>query len=82
MSAADTVTQQVVKRFWNHRYNRMDARLIEMCDELTRSGNLFILIGTDAGGMSYLDNPATLVAEINTKENDLEQETAFTLKTP
>ena len=81
VSAADAVTQQVVKRFWNHRYNRMDARLIEMCDELTRSGNLFILIGTDAGGMSYLRMiPATLVAEINTKENDLEQETAFTLR--
>lgn len=81
VSAADEATQQVVKSFWNHRFNRMDARLIEMCDELTRSGNLFMLISTDAGGMSYVRMiPATLVAEISTKENDLEQETAYTLK--
>ena len=29
-------------------------RVYEWCDELTRSGNLFLLLTTDAAGMSYV----------------------------
>jgi hypothetical protein len=39
----------LAKKGKNHRFNHMDSRLIELYDELTRSGNLFILISTDTG---------------------------------
>jgi len=38
-------TRSFINQFWNHRLNRMPSRVIEMCDELTRTGNLFLLIG-------------------------------------
>lgn len=81
VSSPDTKTETFLQDFWTHRLNHIDTRLIELCDELTRSGNLFILISTDAGGMSYLRViPASQIDEISTKENDLEQEQAYTLK--
>lgn len=81
VTSSDAKTDSFLQEFWNHRFNHMNSRLIELCDELTRSGNLFILISTDAGGMSYLRLiPASQVDEISTKENDLEQELAYTLK--
>jgi hypothetical protein len=53
----------------------MPIRLFEWCDELSRSGELFILLSTDASGMSYVRAlPAESVAEIETAGNDLEQE--------
>jgi hypothetical protein len=52
----------------------MSARLIEWCDELTRSGNLFVLVSTDAAGMSYVRAlPALQVQAIESAENDIEQ---------
>jgi hypothetical protein len=38
-------------QFWNHRLNRMGTRVYEMADELTRTGNLFVLLSTDSAGM-------------------------------
>jgi len=43
-----------ISDFWNHRLNRMDVRAFEWCDELTRTGNLFILLSTDQAGMTYV----------------------------
>lgn len=81
VSSHDAKTESFLQDFWTHRFNHMDTRLIELCDELTRSGNLFILISTDAGGMSYLRLiPASQIDKITTKENDLEQELSYTLK--
>src|SRR5262245_20414630 len=37
-------TNEFIKTWWRHRLNRMDVRLMEWCDELTRSGNLFVLV--------------------------------------
>ncbi len=74
-------TRQFLQDFWQHPLNHMDSRVIDWCDELTRTGELFILVTTDAGGMSYVRAvPALDVAEITCAENDLEQETLFTLK--
>ena len=68
-------THQFVKEWWSHRLNRMDVRSFEWCDELSRSGELFIVISTDAAGMSYLRAiPAADIEEIKTSDNDLEQE--------
>ena len=43
-----------LRTFWEHPLNRMALRIYEWCDELTRTGNLFILLATDAAGMSYV----------------------------
>src|SRR3972149_3751365 len=67
-----------LESFWNHPLNRMAVRVFEWCDELSRSGNLFVLLSTDASGMSYLRAvPAADVAEIHTRPNDVEQPLAF-----
>jgi hypothetical protein len=71
-------TAAFLERFWNHPLNRMTTRTIEWCDELTRSGNLFVLVSTDAAGMSYARAvPAAQIAEIEAAENDIEQPLAF-----
>ncbi len=81
LSSPDPRTSAFLKDFWSHRFNHMDTRLIEMCDELTRSGNLFILLSTDAGGMTYLRLiPASLIQQINSRESDVEQEESYTLR--
>lgn len=67
--------------FWNHRLNRMPVRVSEMCDELTRTGNLFVILTTDAAGMSYVRLlPASHIDEIISKPNDVEQPLLFKVK--
>ena len=61
-------------KFWEHRLNRMVIRCTEWCDELSRTGNLFVLLSTDQAGMSYVRCiPATQVKEIIARPNDIEQ---------
>lgn len=70
----DKENQKFLENFWNNRLNKMEARIIEMCDELSRSGNLFILLSTDPSGMSYIrEIPANSIEEIISSENDFEQ---------
>ncbi len=71
-------TARFIEEFWNHPLNRMAVRVYEWCDELSRSGNLFVLLSTDAAGMSYLRAvPAADIAEIQARPNDIEQPLAF-----
>jgi len=71
-------TTRFVNAFWNQRLNRMPVRAGEWCDELTRSGNLFILLTTDTSGMSYARAiPASQIAEIRCRSNDIEQAIEF-----
>ena len=64
--------------FWNHRLNRMPVRISEFCDELARSGNLFLLLSTDAAGMSYVRAvPALEIERIESRPNDIEQPLRF-----
>ncbi len=71
-------TQAFLQAFWQNRLNRMDVRLVEMCDELTRSGNLFVLLSTDEAGMSYLRVvPAADITAIESTPNDIEQPRRF-----
>jgi len=70
-----------LNEFWNHRLNRMSVRVAEMCDELSRTGNLFIMLSTDQVGMSYIRVlPASDIDEIISRDNDIEQPLAFKLK--
>jgi hypothetical protein len=74
-------TDAFIKSWWNHRLNRMPVRVGEWCDELTRSGNLIVLVSTDASGMSYVRAlPATQVQAIITRPNDVEQPLAIVEK--
>jgi hypothetical protein len=77
----DKLTQDFILEFWNHRLNRMPSRLVELCDELTRTGNLFVLISTDQAGMSYIRVlPATNIDQILPSPNDVEQPLLFITK--
>ena len=64
--------------FWDHPLNSLPVRVYEWCDELTRSGNLFLLLSTDAAGMSYLRAvPSLQVRAIHSRSNDPDQETSY-----
>ena len=68
-------TNDFLQEWWKHRLNRMSVRVFEWCDELSRSGELFLVVSTDPAGMSYLRAvPAADIQEIITADNDLEQE--------
>lgn len=69
---------EFLEKFWNHPLNHMDVRLDELCDELTRTGNLFLLISSDISGMTYVRAvPATAIKNIETAKNDYEQPEYF-----
>jgi len=71
-------TAAFLRAFWEHPLNRMAVRVYEWCDELTRSGNLFLLLSTDASGMSYLRAvPSAQVKTIHSRANDLDQELSY-----
>jgi hypothetical protein len=59
----------------------MPVRVFELCDELSRTGNLFLLLSTDTAGMSYIRClPASEIDEIISRPNDIEQPLYFKLK--
>lgn len=73
-----TGTDAFLDEWWDDDLNRMETRIFEWCDEMVRSGEIFPLLSTDAGGMTYVRAvPALEVAEIETAANDLEQERLF-----
>ncbi len=81
LSCAHEPTSAFLHDFWEHPLNRMAVRVYEWCDELTRSGNLFLLLSTDAAGMSYLRAvPSLQVRAIHSRENDADQETAYEMQ--
>lgn len=70
-----------LRRWWGHALNQSEVRVFEWCDELTRSGEIFFLISTDAAGMSYLHAvPAQQITRIETSANDIQQELAYVQK--
>jgi hypothetical protein len=70
-----------LKSFWEHPLNRLAVRIYEWCDELTRSGNLFLLLTTDPAGMSYVRAvPASQVKEIVSRPNDIDQEVRYEMQ--
>ena len=68
-----------IRRFWNHPQNRMDLRLEAMCDELSRAGDLFVvLFRNPQDGMSYIRFVTKdRIASIETAPNDWETELAY-----
>lgn len=68
-----------VERFWNHPRNHLDLRLEAMCDELSRAGDLFVLLFRNPqDGLSYLRFVTKdRIRRIQTAENDWESERAY-----
>lgn len=80
-SAGDDKTSKVLKEFWDDDQNKMASRLTQLCDELTRTGDLFILFSVDRLGNSYVRCiPSISIQKIDSRKNDLEQETYYHLK--
>jgi hypothetical protein len=78
VSVKDTYTNKYLQSFWDHRLNQMATALTEWCDELSRSGDLFLLISSDVSGMSFVRAiPAIFISKINTSENDIRQEVSY-----
>jgi hypothetical protein len=71
--------EKFLRQWWAHPMNRMDLRLPAMCDELTRSGELFpVLFTNQANGMSYVRFiPARQISEVDTDPDDLERELRY-----
>jgi len=80
-ACTDEPTQAFLNAFWEDRLNHMPVRLIDMSDELVRSGNLFLMISTAANGMSYVRLvPSGDIEAIESRTNDIEQEVAYVIK--
>jgi len=71
--------QKFIDALWQHPLNKLDQRLYAWCDELTRSGELFIVIATNpVDGVSYLRTiSASAIDQIETDPDDLERELRF-----
>lgn len=81
IASPDPAAHAFLQEWWHHPLNQAPLRVFEWCDELTRSGELFFLLSSDAAGMTYLRAvPALAVRGIRTAENDVQQETAFELE--
>lgn len=68
-----------VQRFWQHPLNRMDARLHQLCTELSLAGEVFLTFHTNPyDGMTYVRAvPASLIDEIETNAQDVEDEVSY-----
>jgi hypothetical protein len=68
-----------IQRFWLHRKNLMEQRLHSMCEELSRSGDLFVLLFRNpTDGMSYIRFVTKdQIQKIETAPNDWETELVF-----
>ncbi len=78
LSSKHEGTLRFLRQWWDHPLNHMSTRMVEMSDELSRSGNLFILLSTDAAGMSYVRLvPASDIDHIDAAPNDVEQPLRF-----
>jgi hypothetical protein len=81
LNCAHPATAAFLHAFWEHPLNRLPVRLYEWCDELTRSGNLFLLLTTDPAGMSYVRAvPASQIKEITSRPNDIDQEVRYEMQ--
>jgi hypothetical protein len=73
-------TARFLAEWWNHPLNQLPANSKRFMDELTRSGNLFFLCSVLPDGMTIIRAvPAESIKEIQTRDNDVEQETYYIL---
>ena len=68
-----------IRRLWDDPLNRLSLRLYAWCDELTRAGELFLVVATNPGnGLSYMRAvPAARIDQIESDPDDLEREVRY-----
>ena len=71
--------QRFIDDFWQHGRNRIILRQADWCDELTRSGELFLVLFTNPiDGMSHVRSvPASRIDEVEWKKHDYEVELRY-----
>jgi hypothetical protein len=79
LHADDPALSAFIAAFWHHEQNRMPLRQYQWCEELTRSGELFITLHLNrADGMSYVRAlPASSIDRVETDPGDYEAELAY-----
>jgi hypothetical protein len=79
ISSTDPAVDRWLRSWWNDPQNHMAQRLGPWCDELTRSGEVFVTLHTNRlNGISYVRLvPASSIREIETAPNDYEIETRY-----
>src|SRR4030042_2906431 len=78
-SSPDAELDQFIQSFWNHRKHYMDLRLGPMVEELSRSGDLFVLLfRNNIDGISYIRFVTKdQILKIETAPNDWETELVY-----
>jgi len=78
-TSVDAPLDSFIQAFWNHRKNHMDLRLVPMVEELSRSGDLFVLLfRNQVDGMSYIRFVTKdQILKIETADNDWETELVY-----
>jgi hypothetical protein len=79
VSSRNQRLNRFIREFWNHPKNRLALRLDTMCDELSRAGDLFVLLFRNPqDGMSYLRFVTKdRIQRIVSADNDWETELAY-----
>lgn len=79
ISSTHRALNKFIKAFWHHPKNVMELRLESMCDELSRAGDLFVLLFRNPqDGMSYIRFVTKdRIVKIETAPNDWETELAY-----
>lgn len=79
LTSENTAIDDFINRLWSHPKNHMTTRIYSWCDELSRAGELFLVLFTNpADGMTYVrEIPAVRIDKIETDENDLEREIRY-----
>ena len=79
VSSRNQRLNRFIREFWNHPKNRMALRLDTMCDELSRAGDLFVLLFRNPqDGNSYIRFVTKdRIQRIVSADNDWETELAY-----
>lgn len=79
VSARNQRLNRFIREFWNHPKNHMHLRLDTLCDELSRAGDLFVLLFRNPqDGMSYIRFVTKdRIQRIVSADNDWETEIAY-----
>ena len=79
ISSSNRSLNRFISEFWNHPKNRISLRLEAMCDELSRAGDLFVLLfRNQSDGMSYMRFlTKDRIVKIETAPNDWETELIY-----
>ncbi|MBP7228765.1 MAG: hypothetical protein KA988_06595 [Longilinea sp.] len=78
LHSPDPAAHAFLQAWWQHPLNALGSRLPEWCDECTRTGDLFLLLSTDASGLTWVRAlPSADIEAIETAPGDVEQELSY-----